>query len=91
MLHRRLLEAGANPDIATLDGQLPVDMAEAKYGRYVLVIWCILYYCIQLKINIRRYDLVVQDTAQNRTTLLFSNQIHLNMLIFVEVTRTWPP
>ena len=27
---RRLLEAGANPDIATLDGPLPIDMADAK-------------------------------------------------------------
>ena len=27
---RRLLEAGANPDIATLDGPLPIDIADAK-------------------------------------------------------------
>ena len=27
---RTLLEAGANPDIATLDGPLPVDIADAK-------------------------------------------------------------
>ena len=28
---RRLLEAGADPDIATLDGPLPIDLAEMKY------------------------------------------------------------
>jgi ankyrin repeat protein len=29
---RRLLEAGADPDIATLDGPLPIDMADSRSG-----------------------------------------------------------